>query len=135
MQAMAELREVASKWEAQTQRGLAQSERLKDLLEESAAWDAAAQQAQQAGGAGSGSGGGGSGDLPALCERLQGDLLQERARSAQLDLQVRLEKVAVCSLHRPGCQCSVDARARDPITLLGKTPAPCDLYAACHWVL
>ena len=39
LQAVAELREVAGRWEAQAQLGLAQAERLKDLLEESATWD------------------------------------------------------------------------------------------------
>lgn len=46
---MAELREVAGRWEAQAQLGLAQAEKLKDLLEESATWDAAHDAAGAAG--------------------------------------------------------------------------------------
>lgn len=103
---MAELRDVAAKWEAQAQQGLAQNERLKDLLEETATWDAAAAaqaQAQaQAGGSSSGAAragdvgaagalpsGSSAAELEALCGRLQRELLLERAKTAQLDVQVQ----------------------------------------------
>lgn len=111
---------MAGKWEAQAQDSLAQNERLKDLLEESATWSAPAAPAAPEGssteaavaaaaaahlaaaatsgpaaGAGTGggaAGGGGGGDssaLAALCQRFERDLLLEKARSAQLDVQVR----------------------------------------------
>lgn len=37
-QGLENAREVGSRWEAQAQQGLAQAERLKDLLQESAEW-------------------------------------------------------------------------------------------------
>ena len=140
VQAVLELREAADRWEAQAQQGLAQNERLKDLLEESAAWDAAADVAAAAAAAAAagaeegsshapppasaarardgngqqeeddeGEGESGSGEegeeqapetvllqLRALCGQLQRQLLEERARSAKLDLQVRQQcRVAV----------------------------------------
>ena len=131
-QSLSQLRDVAAKWEAQAQAGLAQNERLKDLLEESAAWplpgagagtapQPPAGSPQQAGQAGDGSsepssgkdgaadaageaagGEEGSGEaaaaaaaggdvqrLAALCARFERELLEERARAARLDLQVR----------------------------------------------
>ncbi len=131
---------AACLWEAQAQQGLAQNERLKDLLEESAAWDAAAGVAAAAaaavgaadaeegssaaqspmfaagavdGGAqlededgdgehGSGQEGDGQPQeavllqLRALCGQLQRQLLEERARSAKLDLQVRHRYKLLC---------------------------------------
>lgn len=117
---------MAAKWEAQAQSGLAQNERLKDLLEESAAWplpgaggDAAQpapgrQQQASSGSSDSKDGGGAAGGeaaaaaadgtggevggaaaagdthrLAALCQRYERELLEEKAKAARLDLQVR----------------------------------------------
>jgi hypothetical protein len=104
-QAVVELRGAAEKWEAQAQLGLAQNERLKDLLEESATWDigqaadaegaeeeaSAEADAGAAGELGAALAGGAeqrARQLEALCGRLQRELLLEKARSAQLALQV-----------------------------------------------
>lgn len=126
LQSLVHLRDVAAKWEAQAQDSLAQNERLKDLLEESATWSvpstaattapaagpassaaeqgtaaaaAAASARQPAGTAGgdvgeaappaAGSGTGKDGALAALCQRFERELLLEKAKTAQLDLQVR----------------------------------------------
>lgn len=136
LQSLAQLRDTAAKWEAQAQASLAQNERLKDLLEESATWSIPAAHASSSAPAGSsaagGSGGsssaaaaavqaaealaaaaaatgsarsaedGSSGGLGAgasglpdgsslveLCRKFERELLLEKARSAQLDLQVR----------------------------------------------
>lgn len=122
-ESLAQLRDVAAKWEAQALGSLAQNERLKDLLEESATWSipsaaptagaagataeagaavaAAAALAQQPAGADGGDGGeaaasaagaGGARDggvLSALCQRFERELLLEKAKTAQLDMQVR----------------------------------------------
>ncbi|PRW32984.1 ubiquinone biosynthesis [Chlorella sorokiniana] len=132
-ESLAQLRDAAAKWEAQAQASLAQNERLKDLLEESATWSipaapgsasapsssvaggggstaaAAAVQAAEAltaaaaaagsprvgegggsGAAGAGSNGAAGGSsLAELCRRFERELLLEKARSTQLDLQVR----------------------------------------------
>ena len=136
-QSLAQLRDVAAKWEAQAQDSLAQNERLKDLLEESATWSipaapaapdhstaaasggggapgdgssraaAAAVEAAEAlaaaaaagspkvgdaaGGSAAGGAGGAAegGSLAELCRRFERELLLEKARSAQLDVQVR----------------------------------------------
>lgn len=101
-QAVVELRDVASRWEAQAQLGLAQSERLKDLLEESATWGLGGavaatgsiseqqQQQQHALLAGEGtSEAAGMKSPEEVCAQLQRELLLEKARTAQLDLQVR----------------------------------------------
>lgn len=135
MQSLAQLRDVAAKWEAQAQGSLAQNERLKDLLEESATWSipsaaptagaagataeagaavaAAAALAQQPAGADGGDGGeaaasaagaGGARDggvLSALCQRFERELLLEKAKTAQLDMQVR--SVARHVLQQAGC--------------------------------
>eukprot|EP00887_Chlorella_sp_A99_P007323 scaffold2.g7323.t1 len=109
-EALAELRDVAAKWEAQAQGALGQTEQLKDLLEESATWSthvapasSAGGQQQQPGGRSSGGGEQGAapagepggteaaaGDLAARCQQLESELLLEKARSSQLDLQVRV---------------------------------------------
>lgn len=92
LQALVELRSVSDRWEAQAQQGLAQSEQLKDLLEESATWGADRPAAAPA------EGGGAAGTAPAApaadaaaeeCRRLEGALLAESARAASLELQVR----------------------------------------------
>lgn len=134
LQSLAQLRDVAAKWEVQAQDSLAQNERLKDLLEESATWSvpataapaggsngsssgssaavgadvataaaaglaqqtadgAAGQAAAGAAGAQEGAAAAGGADsssaLAALCQRFERELLLEKAKSAQLDMQVR----------------------------------------------
>lgn len=114
---MTQLRDVAAKWEAQAQGSLAQNERLKDLLEESATWSvptaspaagpagstaeagaavaAAAALAQHSDGASTapapaaGAGASAGGALAALCQRFERELLLEKSKTAQLDMQVR----------------------------------------------
>ncbi len=148
LQSLAELRDTASKWEAQAQASLAQNERLKDLLEESATWSipaahgstsvpgggsngggsmaaAAAVQAAEAlaaaaaagsprAGEGGGSGGPAAGaaakdgsSLAELCRKFERELLLEKARSAQLDLQVRWGALCGCCW-----ECGVGLRKR-----------------------
>ena len=131
---------MAANWEAQAQDSLAQNERLKDLLEESATWSIPAlglngssssgaaaaaadggksrvagvvagaplgpadqtaaaasegvrSEAGAAAGAPAAAAGGSEGDATAglaeLCQRFERELLLEKAKSAQLDLQVR----------------------------------------------
>lgn len=132
LQSLVQLRDAASKWEAQAQASLAQNERLKDLLEESATWSipAAPSSGSAAAAGGAADGGGGSsaaaaavqaaealaaaaaaagspragdgggegatsaaategGSLAEQCRKFERELLLEKARSAQLDLQVR----------------------------------------------
>ena len=102
-QALAEAHAASAAWEARAEAGLAHSERLKDLLAESAAWPSAdedggggggasAPGGKAVGGASGGSdsrGGGGGGRLT------EGDaadvrraLLAEQARTAELQVQV-----------------------------------------------
>ncbi|EFN51232.1 hypothetical protein CHLNCDRAFT_141243 [Chlorella variabilis] len=168
-ESVAQLRDVAAKWEAQAQDSLSQNERLKDLLEESATWNLApaapcgtggaagggangraAGAAGKGAGAGSGDAGrgedalaavaaGGQGDpahLAALCQRFQEELLLEKARSAQLDMQVR----ALCMELTRAAQSSsqmqaalmpmlggIEARL---VQVLGMRPRPAAMQAA-----
>ena len=136
LQSLAQLRDTAAKWEAQAQASLAQNERLKDLLEESATWSIPAAHASSSAPLGSSAAGGSGGSssaataavqaaealaaaaaaagspcsaedgnngrsgavpgglpdgssLAELCRKFERELLLEKARSAQLDLQVR----------------------------------------------
>ena len=135
LQSLVQLREVAANWEAQAQDSLAQNERLKDLLEESATWSipalglngsssgaaaadggksrvagaaagapsgpadqataAASRGVSGEAGAAAGAAAAGGNEsvatagLTELCQRFERELLLEKAKSAQLDLQVR----------------------------------------------
>lgn len=121
IQSLHELRKTAAAFEAQAQEGLIQTERLKDLLEESALWNPPPAESpkhpngqhadntlidkHQQNGQGneiepleehpSASSSTAHVDtkkqkeLEALCQQLQGELLLQRAKKADLELQVR----------------------------------------------
>jgi len=87
-------RRLAAGWEVQAQESLAQVDKLKDLLEESASWSAqqssaAAAGADPAGKAGAGAGAGGPGDAASRLHALQQEMLAEKARVVDLEVQVR----------------------------------------------
>eukprot|EP00191_Tetraselmis_sp_GSL018_P020836 CAMPEP_0177594634 /NCGR_PEP_ID=MMETSP0419_2-20121207/9889_1 /TAXON_ID=582737 /ORGANISM="Tetraselmis sp., Strain GSL018" /LENGTH=488 /DNA_ID=CAMNT_0019085963 /DNA_START=147 /DNA_END=1614 /DNA_ORIENTATION=- len=74
-EALVQQREISSKWELQAQEGLLRAEQLKNMLEESAKW---------------GNGEDGPEAEPRSdSERLESELIAERARCADLDLKVR----------------------------------------------
>jgi DNA repair exonuclease SbcCD ATPase subunit len=93
-QELAEIREVAAKWEAQAQDSLLYIDRLKDLLEESAQWqpEAVLQAAGQAA-AGGAHANGIATQTSSIGGEAQGDvyaaLLKEQAHCAELEVQVR----------------------------------------------
>jgi hypothetical protein len=113
LQSLLEVRKTAIAYEAQAQEGLAQTERLKDLLEESARWDLPATLANNSVPGGEPNGHSGENgnvtsdsndapgaspavpagmdarDLTVLCQRLHGELMLQRAKTAERDLQVR----------------------------------------------
>ncbi|GLC43419.1 hypothetical protein PLESTM_001471400 [Pleodorina starrii] len=69
-------RALAANWERQAQDGIAQVEQLKDLLEDSARWGPAAAAAGAAGAA-------------VTVQSLEAELLGEKARATELELQLR----------------------------------------------
>ena len=103
-QAVEAERLVAARWEAAAQAGLAQGSALKDLLEESATWAPPAE--QRAAAAGGGDAGAAAAADGSECERLERELLLEKARTAELDLQAREP--------RPVSRCSGEEGAAAP---------------------
>lgn len=83
-------RALAANWEAQVQEGLQQIDRLKDLLEESATWSTLSTQPAGPGAAAApaASGAGAATEAPQV-QVLQSQLLGEKAKASELDVQLR----------------------------------------------
>ncbi|KAI7845489.1 hypothetical protein COHA_001036 [Chlorella ohadii] len=144
-ESLAELRDTASKWEAQAQASLAQNERLKDLLEESATWSIPAAHGSTSV-PGGGSNGGGSTAAAAAVQAAEalaaaaaaGALCMELTRAAQSSSQMQAallpmlggveSRLVQSALHfaapivgRPGPAAAVGSAA-DAARLLGTKP-------------
>lgn len=103
-----QLRGHCSAWESQAQAAIAQLERLKDIIEESASWGTSQQQAAQEvqqQDQGQGAGAGAADVAPSQ------DVLQQVARTTELDLQVR-------------ALCAELARARGGTAAMGRSLLP-----------
>jgi hypothetical protein len=88
-EALGEAQACNASWEAAAQAGLAQSERLKELLEESAAWEPPVTGAAHAPEGNGGGGGAAAAAAQRRCEALEREALLQRARCAELETQVR----------------------------------------------
>jgi hypothetical protein len=82
------VRGACDAWEAQAQDALAHVERLKDMLEEAAGWEGARVAANNSSSTGAAGGGEGCSQL-AKQHEVEAALLAERARSSELELQLR----------------------------------------------